>query len=78
MDLGVKFFIVSSDLKSILGVFTNSRDAEVRLRYMAEQQGIADAFLARTYAHIEKEVCTYYSLVWDDSGGDDSDEFDED
>lgn len=37
MDLGVKFFIVSSDLKSISGVFTNSRDAEVRLRYIAEQ-----------------------------------------
>ena len=31
MDLDVKFFIVSSDLESILGVFINSRDAEVRL-----------------------------------------------
>lgn len=31
MDLGVKFFIISSDLESILGVFINSRDAEVRL-----------------------------------------------
>lgn len=56
MDLGVKFFIVSSDLESILGVFINSRDAEVRL--MKERIKAIAAWNRRVTQNIGKKECS--------------------